>query len=158
MLKALMLKPSKTTLVYNIISNVLQMVYEICILSILLYLAYLFTWHILWVYVIIICLILNIIMRTVYPIISFHFYTYRIQNTVIEIHKNVWFQHYQAIKVERIQFIESVANPLARFYKLKKLKITTAGHEIALPYLTEAQTNDIANFCMTVLERGEDDV
>ncbi|PTH66276.1 hypothetical protein BU582_09225 [Staphylococcus agnetis] len=158
MLKGSMLKPSKATLSYSITSNVLQLLVEICVLSVLLYCAHLFAWHIVWTYVLVICLVLNIIMRTVYPIVSYHSYTYRIHTKVVEIRKNVWFQHYQAIKIERIQYIENVTNPLATYYKLKKLKITTAGHEIALPYLLETQANDIAIHCMTVLERGEDDV
>ncbi|SUK12329.1 membrane protein [Staphylococcus agnetis] len=153
-----MIKPSKATLAYQVKSNCLQLLVELCLLSALLVSAYFFAWHFIWKIIIIICLIMTMLMRTIYPVIAYHYYTYRVQNTVIEIQRDIWFRQYQAVKVERIQFIENVANPLAKYYKLKKLKIITAGHEIALPYLTETQVDDIVAFCMTILERGEDDV
>lgn len=99
MLKGSMLKPSKATLSYSITSNVLQLLVEICVLSVLLYCAHLFAWHIVWTYVLVICLVLNIIMRTVYPIVSYHFYTYRIHTKVVEIRKMFGFNTTKQLKL-----------------------------------------------------------
>lgn len=153
-----MKKGPKTTKKYMIQSQCLRLLIDVWFVAGFLFLAIYFHWPIVWLYVIGGLGLLDIAIRTVYPLIAYHFYTYRVSESMIEIRHNIWFKQYDAVKIERIQYLESVSNPLSKRHALKQLRVITAGHEIALPYLKVTETERIEQHCMSHLVRGEDDV
>lgn len=151
-------KGPKQYKIYLIQNHLIQLVVEGCLAGIILYGMHFFNLAEKWTYLICGLLVIDVLVHLIRPYMVYYFYTYRVVDGTIEIQRRYWFQQYEAVKIERIQFLKTHTNPLSKYHHLTQIKVVTAGHEITLPYLNQTQTAKVESYCMARLERGEADV
>ncbi|UXS76140.1 PH domain-containing protein [Staphylococcus chromogenes] len=148
-------KQYKTYLIQN---QIIQLCIDGCFIGLVLYGMHFFDVAKGWRFALYGLLVIDIILRLIRPYLIYSFYAYQIVNDTIVIQRGIWFRKYEAVKIERIQFLESHFNPLSRYHHLSQIKVVTAGHDIELPYLNHHQSEEIEKYCLASLERGEADV
>lgn len=109
-------------------------------------------------YIVIGLLVLLLIYCMTQPYFKYHYTHYRMNQNIIEVKRHFWFRRYDILKVERIQYVRWQNGPLLRHYKLQRLTLTTAGHEVTLPLLYAEDVERIEQHCLAYLQEVDSDV
>lgn len=109
-------------------------------------------------YIVIALLVMLLLHCVTRPHFKYHYTYYRMYENVIEVKRHFWFRRHDILKVERLQFVQWKNGPLLRRYQLQTLTLTTAGHDMTLPVLYEADVARIEQHCLSYLQEVDSDV
>ncbi|WP_392450390.1 PH domain-containing protein [Staphylococcus massiliensis] len=133
------------------------------LLGVLIYLGVIFLKHQLeWpeyvFYVATALLIIDLIFLGIDSIRHYVYHTYQLDAQNIYVRSNLWFRKYQVMKQDRIQYIKVTSKPLMRYFKLRKVTIYTAGHEVKFPLVHQDEAKRIQEATIAYLEGVDSDV
>lgn len=97
--------------------------------------------------------IYTIFALTLFPVIRYERYRYKIDEDMIDVIRGLWFIERTLIPMERVQKISVERGPVKRLYGLAEVSVTTAGGEGRVDYLEEALADRIAEQLKTRINR-----
>lgn len=92
-----------------------------------------------------------------YPQRAYSAFSYRLNASVLEIHKGVWFQVIQLLPLSRLQHVDLERGPLERSLNLASLTLYTAGTQEAAITIPGLEYTTAANLRDTLVNQGGDD-
>ncbi|QLK86488.1 PH domain-containing protein [Staphylococcus sp. 17KM0847] len=111
-----------------------------------------------YLYILIAVIILLCIYCLLKPYFNYRYHRYRLTENVLEVQARFWFRKYEALKIERLQYVQWKNGPLMRRHKLQRLTLVTAGHEVVLPLLHKTDVVRIEQYCLSYLKEEDSDV
>lgn len=139
-------KLSKDSIKVWLINEILSNIIGLCILGLLLYLAYHFSWNEWIAWIVIGLIVLTVIDMSFSPFKIKSRYQHRrfgISKEFLQLKSGAFYQKHQIIPMTKIQAVSIHQGPLLRKYNLYQVKINTITTVHTIPALSEAKALEL---------------
>ncbi len=151
-------KSPRNALKYYYITNSISFIILLAILSTLYYCWYTFKWWDCIPYILIALTIIAFIHCCLAPLVRYKFHYYKLKGNFIILKQTFFFKKEELSKIEKLQYVIIGTNPLAKLLRLKSVEFVTAGHEMALPMVSEKEGEMLQKLALERLRGVTEDV
>jgi len=91
-------------------------------------------------------------------LVRYKFHYYKLKGNFIILKQTFFFKKEELSKIEKLQYVIIGTNPLAKLLRLKSVEFVTAGHEMALPMVSEKEGEMLQKLALERLRGVTEDV